>query len=130
MVDASNLLAYQLRASAILTGDSLGQVSSQTLKNIAAIDADSKKPILRPLIGYNKNEIINLSRIIKTHDISVIPHDDACGLFAPKHPIIRPDRYYWGQFFRDNDFSMDLEQCIQNAQIFEYNVKGEERFVR
>ncbi|MCI0858317.1 MAG: tRNA 4-thiouridine(8) synthase ThiI, partial [Chloroflexi bacterium] len=76
-------------AKAIVTGESCGQVSSQTLDNIAVIDAVATLPILRPLVGYNKEEIINVARSIGTYATSILPDQDCCSLFVPKHPETR-----------------------------------------
>ncbi len=76
-------------ARALVTGESLGQVASQTLENIAAIDAAATLPILRPLIGMDKNEIIAQARELGTYDISAQPHADCCTLFMPRTPATR-----------------------------------------
>jgi thiamine biosynthesis protein ThiI len=76
-------------SKALVTGDSLGQVASQTLDNLAVIDAAATMPVLRPLIASDKTEIIALARRIGTYDVSVQPYDDCCSLFTPKHPATR-----------------------------------------
>jgi len=86
MVRITQVLALRRGAKAIVTGESCGQVSSQTLDNIAVIDAVADMPILRPLIGLNKEEIVNLSRNIGTFPISIQPDQDCCSLFVPRHP--------------------------------------------
>lgn len=86
MVRITEVLARLQGAKAIVTGESCGQVSSQTLDNIAVIDAVADMPILRPLIGLNKEEIVNMSRNIGTFPISIQPDQDCCSLFVPKHP--------------------------------------------
>ncbi len=78
--------AKSLGALALVTGESVGQVASQTLENILVSNDASSFPILRPLSGMNKEEIIQLSRKIGTHDISARPCDDTCSLFLPKSP--------------------------------------------
>lgn len=125
MVECANLLARRVKAKALLTGDALGQVSSQTLGNMSIVDKTSERPILRPLTGFNKVEIINLSRQIGTHDVSVIPHDDACSLFAPKHPILKPDYKYWNDFISSHNFNNELNECLDKAEVFSVDVKGE-----
>jgi tRNA uracil 4-sulfurtransferase len=124
MVDCANLLADRINADAICTGDALGQVSSQTIYNISAIDRYSKRPILRPLIGTNKVEIISLSKEIGTHDTSVIPHDDACALFAPKHPIIKPDLDYWDNFIDKNNLEDKLIEMLDSSECYSIDVTG------
>jgi len=89
MVRAAEVWAQKHNARAIITGESVGQVASQTLENISAVAQATSLPILRPLSGMNKQEIINRAREIGTHDISVLPHDDTCTVFMPKHPETR-----------------------------------------
>ena len=81
-------IARDDRLAALVTGESLAQVSSQTMENIATIDEAAKMPILRPLIGFNKNEIIDVAREIDTFPVSILPDQDCCSLFVPKHPVI------------------------------------------
>ncbi|MAJ97616.1 MAG: tRNA 4-thiouridine(8) synthase ThiI [Parcubacteria group bacterium] len=73
-------------AKAIITGESVGQVASQTLENMGVVEDATTLPILRPLAGMHKKDIIKQSRVIGTHDISILPHDDTCTVFMPKHP--------------------------------------------
>ena len=86
MVRITEALARQHRAKAIITGESCGQVASQTLDNIAVVDQSAGMPILRPFIGSNKEEIVNMARGIGTFPISILPDQDCCTLFVPKHP--------------------------------------------
>ena len=86
MMRITEALARQSGAKAIVTGESCGQVSSQTLDNIAVIDAVAGMPVLRPLIGLNKEEIVGMARDIGTFPISILPDQDCCTLFVPKHP--------------------------------------------
>lgn len=125
MVETSNLLADRVKGNAILTGDALGQVSSQTIGNISLIDGSSRRPIFRPLLGLNKRDIIELAEKIGTHDISTIPHDDACTLFAPKHPVIKPDKRYWHRFEEENDLTPILTEALDQAEVYEVSVRGE-----
>jgi tRNA uracil 4-sulfurtransferase len=84
MLKTAEALARRLRASALVTGDSLGQVSSQTLANITALDDAARLPILRPLIGLDKSEIIAEARRIDTLAISELPDQDCCSLLTPR----------------------------------------------
>ncbi|MFJ9691589.1 tRNA uracil 4-sulfurtransferase ThiI [Kitasatospora sp. NPDC101183] len=83
MVRTASELAARLGAQALVTGDSLGQVASQTLANMAAVDQAATLPVLRPLIGWEKQEIIDQARALGTADISVLPDEDCCQLLAP-----------------------------------------------
>ena len=86
MVRLSCIIAKKINAKALVTGENVGQVASQTLSNINVVSEPADIPILRPLIGYNKKEIINLATKIKTYEISILPYEDCCGFFVPKHP--------------------------------------------
>ena len=79
-------IALRERARALVTGDSLGQVASQTLENLAVIEAAVGIPVLRPLIGCDKEEIVQQARRIGTYEISIRPDQDCCRLFVPQHP--------------------------------------------
>jgi len=79
-------LAKELKIKALITGENLGQVASQTIENLKVIENATDLLVLRPLIGFNKQEIINLAEIIGTKEISELPGEDCCSLFVPKHP--------------------------------------------
>jgi thiamine biosynthesis protein ThiI len=74
-----------------VTGESLGQVASQTIENIFAVSDAVRIPVFRPLIGTNKEEIMTEARAYGTFDISIRPHEDCCSLFLPEHPETRAD---------------------------------------
>ncbi len=82
-------IAKKANAKSIVTGENLGQVASQTIENIAAIGECSSLPVLRPLIGFDKHEIIALSEQIGAYPISIRPFQDCCSLFSPKDPVTR-----------------------------------------
>ena len=91
MMALSVRLAHDYDCDAIITGESLGQVASQTMKAINVTNAMSDIPIYRPLIGMDKEEIIQISRKIGTYDTSVLPYEDCCTVFTPRHPRTRPE---------------------------------------
>ncbi len=84
MMRVASKLAWKHRCRALITGESLGQVASQTLPNLAAIEDASSFPVLRPLIAFDKQEILQEAQRIGTYDISILPHDEACTLFQPR----------------------------------------------
>ena len=87
MIRIAETLALQRGAGALVTGDSLGQVASQTLENLRVVSAAAVElPIFRPLVGDDKEDIIRLAREIGTYDISILPDQDCCTLFVPRHP--------------------------------------------
>jgi thiamine biosynthesis protein ThiI len=82
-------IAHDIGAEALVTGDSLGQVASQTLRNLSVIERASPLPLLRPLIGMDKTEVIAEARRLGTFEISIEPDQDCCSLFVPRHPTTR-----------------------------------------
>jgi len=91
MIRITEQLARLHGAKAIVTGESCAQVSSQTLDNMAVIDQAASMPFLRPLVGFNKEEIVNIARSIGTFPISILPDQDCCSLFVPRHPETHGD---------------------------------------
>ena len=89
MLRLAELIARRERARVLVTGDSVGQVASQTIENMDVISRAVQMPILRPLVGEDKIDIINLARRIGTYEISIQPDQDCCSLFVPKHPETR-----------------------------------------
>jgi len=90
MMEIAQRFAEKEKLQALITGESVGQVASQTLGAIACTDAACRMPVLRPLIGMDKNEIIEIARKIDTFEISVLPYEDCCTVFTPRHPKTRP----------------------------------------
>ena len=91
MMRITEILSGQVGALAMVTGESCGQVSSQTLENISVVNQVAGMPVLRPLIGMNKEEIMDQARSLGTYPISIQPDQDCCTLFVPKHPVTRGD---------------------------------------
>jgi thiamine biosynthesis protein ThiI len=86
MMRVADLLADRTEAQALVTGENLGQVASQTITNMQVIEGASRHLVLRPLVTYDKQETIAVARRIGTYDTSVLPYDDCCSLFVPPHP--------------------------------------------
>jgi thiamine biosynthesis protein ThiI len=86
MMRTAGLIAQDNRALALVTGESLGQVASQTMHNLIAIEQASPLPVLRPLLGFDKYQTVELAQQIGTYETSIIPCADSCTLFAPEHP--------------------------------------------
>lgn len=89
MMRAASLLAERDGAGALFTGENLGQVASQTIANLGVIEDAATLPVLRPLITFDKLEIIQRAEAIGTYETSILPYDDCCALFVPKHPATR-----------------------------------------
>ena len=90
MMRLAEAVARKAGASALVTGESLGQVASQTMLSLTVTDAVANMPVLRPLIGNDKVEIIRLAREIGTFETSILPYEDCCTVFTPRHPCTRP----------------------------------------
>ncbi len=90
MMRLAERIALEKGIDVLITGESLGQVASQTIEGISITNAAVHKPILRPLIGLDKTEIIDIARDIETYETSILPYEDCCTLFLPKHPVTRP----------------------------------------
>ena len=90
MMRIAGRVAQQDNCSALITGESLGQVASQTVYALGCTDAVAQMPVLRPLIGMDKDEIVRISRMIDTFELSSLPYEDCCTVFTPRHPRTRP----------------------------------------
>ena len=104
-------LARQRRALALITGESVGQVASQTLESIAAINEVVDIPVLRPLIGLDKAEIVKIAQRIGSFETSILPYEDCCTIFLPPHPKIRP-RIAEAQRMEE---ALDLKSLLEEA---------------
>ena len=90
MMRLAQAVARRVKAGALITGESLGQVASQTMLALGVTESVTELPVLRPLIGMDKVEIIRMSRRIGTYDTSILPYEDCCTVFTPRHPCTRP----------------------------------------
>jgi thiamine biosynthesis protein ThiI len=120
MTRIAELIARQEKAQAIVTGDSLGQVASQTLTNLEVVNEVAKLPIFRPLIGWDKNDIVGFAKKIGTYDVSVQPHEDNCTLFAPKHPTTRANFSEIREVESKLDIDGMLKAAFENSEVMHY----------
>ena len=120
MLRIARKIALKENILALVTGESLGQVASQTIENIWAINEAIDLPILRPLIGFNKEEISNIAQKINTYDISIQPFADCCSLFVPRHPVTKADLNLILDTEKDWDFQPLLEEAAVEAETFEF----------
>jgi tRNA uracil 4-sulfurtransferase len=120
MVRIAETLARLVDAKALVTGESVGQVASQTLENLAAIDEVASLPILRPLIGMDKQEIVTQAIALGTYDISIIPDQDCCTLFVPPHPVVRADTQLLTHIEAKLDMQGLIQQGINTVQVLDF----------
>ena len=91
MMQAASMLAKHINADCIITGESLGQVASQTLENMKVTESMAELPLLRPLVALDKEEIIETAVSIGTYETSILPYEDCCVLFSPRHPVLKAE---------------------------------------
>lgn len=120
MLRLAKMIANKENILAIVTGDSLGQVASQTVENIRVISEAIDLPILRPLIGQNKDEIINLAEKIGTYDLSVQAANDCCSLYIPKHPVTHADLNLVLDLEKDWQFAKLLDRALKKSEIIQF----------
>jgi len=104
-------VARRTGAKALVTGESLGQVASQTMDALAVSDDACSLPVLRPVIGMDKQEIIQTARKIGTFDTSILPYEDCCTVFTPRHPRTHPVL----EEVREHEAALDVEVLMQKA---------------
>lgn len=91
MMKISEMFAEQGKSLGLITGESIGQVASQTMQSLAATNEVCQMPVFRPLIGFDKNEIIKIAEQIDTYETSILPFEDCCTIFVAKHPVTKPN---------------------------------------
>ena len=122
MLKAARLVAEKNKSMALVTGDSIGQVASQTMHAINAIDsAVTDMPVLRPLCAMDKQEIVDWARKIGTFDISIRPYEDCCTVFVAKHPETKPKKSIIENIERKIEGLDELiEQAVEESKIYEF----------
>ena len=111
MMRIAEAVAKKAGAKALVTGESLGQVASQTMMALGVTEDVTTMPVLRPLIGMDKVEIIRIARDIGTFDTSILPYEDCCTVFTPRHPATRPDL----EAVRTAEAALDVEGLVAKA---------------
>ncbi|MDE6967925.1 MAG: tRNA 4-thiouridine(8) synthase ThiI, partial [Clostridia bacterium] len=119
MIEISERIAISNKCGALITGESLGQVASQTLESITVTNSRVKSlPIFRPLIDMDKTEIIKISKEIDTFETSILPYEDCCTIFLPKNPIIKPKvSVAEAEYNKIENLEALIEEAIQNVEV-------------
>lgn len=117
MFSISQEIAIKNNINCLITGESIAQVASQTLDSIYCINDICKMPVFRPVIGMDKNEIIDIAKKIDTFDISILPYEDCCTIFTPKHPRTNPKLQYVKKSEDSYNFLPLIENAINNVSI-------------
>lgn len=119
MFKISEIISKKFKCTALITGESLGQVASQTINAISCTNECVSMPVFRPLIGMDKDEIVEIARKIDTFDISIQPFEDCCTVFTPKHPRTRPILKYVLEEENKVDFESLINEVLYNLKIVE-----------
>ena len=109
----------KIGAKIIINGESIGQVASQTLSSMVCINAVTSKPVIRPVACYDKLEIINIAQKIGTYETSILPFEDCCTIFVPKHPVINPVLANCVAYEKNFDYDDLIEKCLNNIEVID-----------
>ena len=125
MLKIANIFALKKKQLAIITGDSIGQVASQTISNIRAVSEISDLPVLRPLAGMNKDEIIAKAKNIDTYNISIKPDQDCCSYFVPVHPETKAKLHEVLRLDTKLNLDSDYQDALSKVEKFIIKFSGE-----
>lgn len=123
MMEIAQRISEREKCLALITGESVGQVASQTMNAIACTDAVCRIPVFRPLIGMDKTEIVETARKIDTFDISIQPYEDCCTVFTPRHPKVRPLLSDVENAQNGFDFSELIDQAVNDTELKIFNLE-------
>ena len=118
-------VAKKRNCKVIINGESIGQVASQTLTSMNVINSVTNYPIIRPVACLDKLEIINIAKKIGTYETSILPYEDCCTIFVPRHPVINPDINKAVSFEQLIDYEILINECINNMETITITNKSE-----
>ncbi len=117
MMKIAEIIANKCGAQALITGESIGQVASQTMDSLACTDDAVSLPVFRPLIGFDKEEIVERAQQIGTFETSILPYEDCCTVFVPVHPVTRPKVEQLRKSESLVDFAPMIDKAIQSTEV-------------
>ncbi len=123
MVRIAERIALAEGAQALITGESIGQVASQTMDALACTDAMASIPVFRPLIGFDKSEIVQRAESIGTYALSSLPYEDCCTIFTPRHPALHPQPEATAKAEATLDIEALVAEAVENAEVLEIGKK-------
>lgn len=128
MLKIADLVREEIGALGIVTGESLGQVASQTLESLTAINAVTSTPVFRPLISMDKLDIIDIAREIGTYETSILPYEDCCTIFTPSCPKTKPklEKVEYYESFKDYDEL--INEAVENREVYSFPNKKKNEF--
>ena len=128
MYRISERIARQANAKCLVNGESIGQVASQTLTSMGAIETVVDLPVIRPVSCLDKLDIIKISEDIGMYETSILPYEDCCTIFVPDHPVINPDKELCEEYEKLYDFATLVNEAIKNHEIIKVDNKTREEF--
>ncbi len=126
MMQTATRIAKENGAAAIVTGEALSQVASQTLDAMSFTDSMTDLLVLRPLVGMDKEEIIEKARTIGSYETSILPYEDCCVVFSPKHPVTRPVKEVSRRHFEELEMDDIISEAVKNAEVYSFDPMGRE----
>lgn len=128
MYRIAEIIAKNRNAKVLLNGESIGQVASQTLSSMNAINEVVKIPVIRPLACFDKLEIIDIAKKINTYDTSILPFEDCCTIFVPKHPVINPVIKKCQEYEELIDYKDLIHKAIKNHEVINITEKEKNKY--
>lgn len=123
MMRIADELAARGRHKMLITGESLGQVASQTIEGLTATNSVTKRPVLRPLIGFDKEDIIHIAKKIQTYETSILPYEDCCTVFQPSNPNIKPSIKELEEEEAKLDVGSLVEEALEDIDLIKVGAK-------
>jgi thiamine biosynthesis protein ThiI len=128
MMEGAEKIARRIRGKCLITGESLSQVASQTIENLRCTESRVSLPVLRPLIGAGKEDIIRIAEKIGTYETSILPYEDCCVLFSPPHPVLRGNveeaKKLYGALELETLIDETLEEAVVEKCGFPVTARG------
>ncbi len=117
MMEAADRLARASRCKCLITGESVGQVASQTVENITCAESRATLPVLRPLIGTDKQDTVRIAKEIGTYETSILPYEDCCVIFSPRHPVLRADPFEAAALYDSLELGPFIEEALRERSV-------------
>ncbi len=128
MYRISAIVSARINAKVIINGESIGQVASQTLTSISAINEVIKTPVIRPVACLDKLEIIDIARKIETYETSILPYEDCCTIFVPDHPVINPEKSKCVEYEKLIDYESLIYEAVKTRKVITLKEEEEQKF--
>ena len=125
MYRISEKIAYRNNCKILINGESIGQVASQTLTSMAAINEVVSIPVIRPVACFDKLEIIALAKQIGTYETSILPFEDCCTIFVPEHPVINPEKEKCLEYEKLIPYEELIKEALQTETVLTNQTKKE-----